>query len=902
MPPPLTSLNNLFCSNLETKTLGDLANAIPDSGDSFIINFNGNQACIPTNSNLFNLNRLPAIVSSQRQDVKRLFSSPTTSNFSMNELGELLENPSISTWNLLKYTLPPQPPQQGSIVNINLCNVKLGNMTLSDIANIPDFFNLRDLNINTESTCQTVNNNLTSLTRLQSILSVTGVSIADVKATFETSALKMSDLNKILVDNPSINTWDALKLKLQMPDQSASLTSTIYPQQNRARVQQILNVLYTNYLFDNKEIVRFLSNVDNIDSGNVFEQITKKIMSLKVPYYDTPNDKYLFLKDNGDVRITQLDNYKKTLYPIIVLAEVLKNIIETNTGDYKDKYAKIDKVEFLLSNITGGTSISNSSIDYLIESNSTLKIYVSSGDYRNYIESLNYDKYSYRYNSAEGIDRGLAAKNLIHFMMKFEPYNMLSQLYVFYFILKIIEEYLKFYEKAETVIQGRNINSSNCTEYFNNQGQFKIYQNNFNNLESNIDSKITGDTYQTVISTAFYVSQTCPMSIRPSADMWINASIDLKNDYVIVHNNIEYTIQDANYTNPTSSQVDKQGQKMVSNMIVNAKANNANGPESDSCSKYTAITSITGIPDIMNPSSTSTSYQFSFRLKTADNLKSDYGNISGELEDLNEQIAKSRDKINKQVKSYTARQDIIKSLDLRQNIYYVVFGIIGVIILVLLLVDTKQSIKVYSGFFIALVLLTMNIINYYMKYDYIEHFITSYTVPEGTGQELACNSINISTLQSERIRFINQHIPTFTTNVYEVLEKVKLYAGSANTKDIFKKISASLKEEKHTFEKHAETYKYKEDANKKSIENMKHEMISKSGFINLLSISSFVIVLIYVLYVIAPSYINIYLTVGIILILINMAIYFLVILHPVRTKARNKYWSKPSKGTIQSMS
>jgi hypothetical protein len=901
MPPPLTNLNNLFCSNLETKILGDLADAIPNSGETFSISFaSTNPACV-YDPKLINCSNLPSIISGSRSDVKTTFSSHPTSNFTFLSLAELLADDKIGkkSWPVLKNSLPPQPPDTGSITKVNLCNYNLGNIKMQDIASISDFTVPNQLNLGSE--CVGVNAELTNLPRLTSILSAQGVSIADVKETFETSPLTMNGLNNLLRVNPTIEKWSDLKLILQMPDRDALQSSTTYPQENKNRIKEIINVLYTNYLFDNKEIVRFLSNIDNIDSGNVFEQMTKRIMSLKVPYYDTPNDKYIFLRDNGDSRQIQLNNYKKMLFPIIVLSEVLKNIVENNLADYKDKYSKIDKVEFTKTALQGGKEIVNNSIKYSITSDTnTLQINVYAGDYKDYIDKLEYDKYTYRYNSAEGIDRELTVKNFIHFLMRFEPYNLLSQLYVFYYILKMIEEYFKFYKNAETIIQGRNIDDSLCDNYFGEVGLFKKYQQKFNAFEVVLDTRISTNTANIIgiEPTNFYVSKTCPMTIKPSDDMWIDKSIDLKNDYVIVYNNTEYTINDAFYADPTSTDILNQNKKKVTSLIVNAKANNADGVD---CANYIQI-NIDGIDNIDSPAKNTPTTQFSFKLKTMDNLKSDYGTISGQLEGLNDKIARSRDKINKQVKSYTARKDIIKSLDLRQNIYYVVFGIIGVIILVLLLVDVKQSVKVYSGFFIALVLLTMNVINYYMKYDYIEHFVTAYSVPSATGQVIACTTVNSTTPQSERVRFINQHIPTFTTNVYEVLEKVKTYASSANTQDIFKKISTSLKEEKDTFEKHAENYKYKEDANKKSIENMKHEMISKSGFINLLSISSFVIVLIYVLYVVAPSYINVYLTVGIILILINMSIYYLVILHPVRTKARNKYWSKPSKSTVQRMS
>jgi hypothetical protein len=82
---------------------------------------------------------------------------------------------------------------------------------------------------------------------------------------------------------------------------------------------------------------------------------------------------------------------------------------------------------------------------------------------------------------------------------------------------------------------------------------------------------------------------------------------------------------------------------------------------------------------------------------------------------------------------------------------------------------------------------------------------------------------------------------------------------------------------------------------------MKHEMINKNAYLNMITITSFVIVFVYVMFMLDPTYVNVYFVIGVILILINLAVYYILILHPVRTKSRNKYWYKPSKNTMQTM-
>jgi hypothetical protein len=307
-----------------------------------------------------------------------------------------------------------------------------------------------------------------------------------------------------------------------------------------------------------------------------------------------------------------------------------------------------------------------------------------------------------------------------------------------------------------------------------------------------------------------------------------------------------------------------------------------------------------------------------FEKKSVDELRNEYNDIGDKLDNINENIGKAKDKINSQVKQYDAQSSILKALDTREYVYYAIFGVVGVVLLILLLIDTQQSTKTYASLTILIVLLAMNIINYYLKYDYIEHFEVaaapasgapaSGAPASGAGTNPAytppvsiqpCTDIQDGWQLSQKVNIMNPHIQQYTNRMIKVLEKLKALLSSLNTEDFLSKIALSLKNEKRTYEEHSKVYKQRTEINKKSIDVMKHEMINKNAYINMITITSFVIVFVYVMFMLDPSYVNVYLIIGTILILINLAVYYILILHPVRTKSRNKYWYKPSKNTMQ---
>lgn len=158
-----------------------------------------------------------------------------------------------------------------------------------------------------------------------------------------------------------------------------------------------------------------------------------------------------------------------------------------------------------------------------------------------------------------------------------------------------------------------------------------------------------------------------------------------------------------------------------------------------------------------------------------------------------------------------------------------------------------------------------------------------------------CQNMNLGASSlSDRVNFVNNNLTIMTTYCLEVLQRMNYYIYTFASVDIIRKLSGSMKNEQMTFRTYRDMYKYKEDSSRKTVDIMKHEIIGKNALIQMLSISALIIGAIYIVYTYNPRYATFYMILGAILLVINLYIYYLTIVQPVRTKARNKYWLKPS--------
>lgn len=684
------------------------------------------------------------------------------------------------------------------------------------------------------------------------------------------------------------------------------------PQTTNTQIPEIKNNLTSllSLFSDNKDFINLLLNSHNVNSGTDFEMTTKKIIQFKIPYVVAPNfQEYIFWMrelSTQFVRKALYAKYKDILYTIRIIANVLNDIVKknpdainytniksittTNTDDSTSVWVQLNinynaqgeaiydidsspdivsnKIHIKYKNVDGGITIFNSSIiQFTFEKNS-----------------------NYQFNTSQSASKDDIVKNYCKFLLSFSSLNLKRQLYTFYHLIEVLFECFRYYDHTETVIC-RLTNSPTCG-YFD-LAQSKHYAAKLLNIEEILNENIMitsqDNSYGHILKGK--VIQICPVkfefpdttNITSMNGQVINKKYHsnriLERDYekyLIEASSTtfpieRYEIKEINYLTNTSN--------IMTNLSFKAQTSSCSGIDSNSTYKTMNVA--------MNQE-----LDIKILNKTADNLKEDLYNVGSKLNILNQDIQVSKDKINSQVKTYDAQNSILKALDTRQYVYYVIYAIISVLIIMLIMIDTQQSIKLYASLVFALALLAINIVNYYYKYDYIEPFAIS-----ATQRSNAPNCSNVDTVP-EKFTLVNYHNEIISALLIALCTKIKIYVTKLDSIDVYLKLSGSLKNEQRTFEDHASKYKMKQDINSKSIDIMKHQMIEKTGYMNLLSISVFVIVIIYTLYVIKPEYFQVYLIVGLILLLINMAIYYIIILHPVRTRARNKYWLKPSQSVL----
>lgn len=665
---------------------------------------------------------------------------------------------------------------------------------------------------------------------------------------------------------------------------------------------------------DNREFIHTLLNVEQEDTGTNFEKYSKKILQFKIPHTIINNNpSYLFstLSVSGSItRKSVYQQYKKALVSIKVAINVIYHIIKENenTKAYITKYKNIKSVEFVkFTEIQGNTkkvdvTFSKSgiptittNISYILDDDGKLTIANNDANI-SLTELSSFQKFGYQFVTSEDASGADIVKNYLYFMLSFNTYNLRRQVYAFYFFIDILYESFKFYDNAEQLIYNTSY-SPDCTSLFNadTSVNFLAHMNKLDTYLSNgIQSASPAST--TYNEMKGHVTDICPVRIKFD-DITYNYDKRTHSNQIQPDEYEKYEVKISGGNLPIEKIYDIENidyiQYSSSSNIVNAIEIKAIGIENN-YRKQCNDESFDSYPTINLKQDNTDNINATIVAKSSDNIKEDIYNTGTVLNTLNESIQKSKDKINTQVKIFDAQNSILKSLDTRQNIYYVVFSIISVLIIVLLFIDTQQSLKLYASLIFALVLLAINVVNYYLKYDYIEPFTEQSIV--------VCSQINSNTSVDAKIRFVQQHIALLSAEIGTLYGKIKDYIDKLDTIDVYAKLSGSLKNEQKNFEEHASKFKQREDVNKKSIDIMKHEMINKTGFMNLLSISFFVLVVVYTLYVISPEYIMTYLVIGFILLLVNLSVYYIVILHPVRTKARNKYWTSPSNSTLMSIS
>lgn len=288
---------------------------------------------------------------------------------------------------------------------------------------------------------------------------------------------------------------------------------------------------------------------------------------------------------------------------------------------------------------------------------------------------------------------------------------------------------------------------------------------------------------------------------------------------------------------------------------------------------------------------------FSITFSKKQLVLNEYQKIGKRLKELNQDLDSYKSKLNKTIKSKDIQEHIIKYLNIRTYIYYVIFGVIMASYLIMFLIETNKDRKVYICLGMFIILFSINIVNYFLNYNYIENF--SLSGDKSNIDKLLLSFTNDMTIEEKLediIKLKDLYDKIITECIKTYILSNKMYDISHTTDIIVK----SLRDEVRIFEEKKDTYQYKLQLRKDAVDLMKHETISKTGFVNFISIAFLIFSIILLIFVYFEDYNidkRIYIALFIVFQSINLYKYYYTILHPVRVRARNKYWYKISSNT-----
>jgi len=481
---------------------------------------------------------------------------------------------------------------------------------------------------------------------------------------------------------------------------------------------------------------------------------------------------------------------------------------------------------------------------------------------------LNYS-FTYQKNSQND---NLLIKPYLDYLLSFNQYNYIDKISAFCLVTFFICSYNEFY------IEMMN--------YYLNDKQIDTKELLLNGFIK--DMKFSSLMDETVLNIKGYCKETCPLQFLcydPSKNnndntqlcliqevenkelknkkvqrLQIPDDVDIKADYVAIINNKEYDILDFE---PESS--------LLKINVISL--------QDKSCRSYAnKMSSI----DIQKNTS------IDITLKKKQLQLNEYQKIGKKLKELNDSLYKYKSKINKTVIQNNTQRDIIKSIDVRSYIYYAIFGIAGLILLGVMLLDADKNKKIYASITVCLIVIIMNVVNYFMSNKYIENF--------------DLQKINdILKDQTNKVNNIKKAKDIFDEVIVEIL---KYYDGLNKINiinDTNSLILSSLNDEVRIFEDKNKTFQYTLNKNNEAIEIMKHETIQKTGFINFISISFLIFVILFTFSLLLNNNIKLFAILFVIFETINMYQYYYTILHPVRVKPRNKYWYTLSNSFVNSV-
>jgi len=361
----------------------------------------------------------------------------------------------------------------------------------------------------------------------------------------------------------------------------------------------------------------------------------------------------------------------------------------------------------------------------------------------------------------------------------------------------------------------------------------------------------------------------CPIVLdMEENEMIIDMFSQLNDNYVIIIGGETYDILTASYV----ENAEKTG-KRVQTITVKATSSQAK-----SCN----ISNPMPVLDI--PKNRLISVMV--RQKNIIDLRKEYISTGQDLREMNISIDKSKNKINSLSSASQKQKEHIRTINTRMYIYIAIIAIFMMMYIVGSTVKNGRKFRLNIGIISFLVLAIMNTFNYIVPTYSIESFVNS----PGTKN---CNELGSGSAISDRVKFIQDNIGILTTYTLDILLSYHLQLSTLDSEDLFKSISNSMQNERSTYSQHKNVYNTRVKSNKAYIDLEKHELNEKSQFVYFMSLTFLIISMLYIMYAFDDQYAILYLIAAAILLFIVLYQYYYAILHPVRSRSRNKYWRKP---------
>jgi hypothetical protein len=472
------------------------------------------------------------------------------------------------------------------------------------------------------------------------------------------------------------------------------------------KLQNVLRSYYNDILVGNVEqqVLYYLQDLKKASEGNAFDAVIGRILSFDVSY----EEEYMLSTDEE-----QKASFMKCLKSIFCVCEVLFELVQKNK--YRNQYELIRSIHIVTSKDNIDIELtalqSNETIEYMLQGN-TLTVYNED------IIDIEFLKNEYVYNEDINISNEDAVKNYLYLLLSFKDFDANSKLSTVLCIIMIVVLGVYHYTKMEHFIMHNVLQDdesiNKMIEYI--EDKFK----NNNSVESaGYSSKVVNAKCR----------GTCPVVLKlygaedtensPSPDdplyeewmksedrfipLYVPSNVSIEDDYFIEFGNMEYTITHAVYEEDNTS-------KKVTEVKLMAVGSNDNSCRSKSLN--------------MLPFDITDGQRLNVYLKKKNitDIRSDYTDSGNDLRKINSKLEKYKTNINRLSKKNDNQLRMMKNIDIRSYIYYVIFAVIVIAGLGIFIFDINQLLKLYVMLAILGVIVLMNIVNYFLNYDVIEGF------------------------------------------------------------------------------------------------------------------------------------------------------------------------------------